>query len=93
MKTGDIESYVNSLNNLTSIEIKIEEDEEVVGFRVVKTKETYVFEDEDDLLSQLTEDNIEYLNKEEYHKVKEKLFFKKDLIDNKHSIQNWFARL
>ena len=48
MRTGDIESYVNSLKNLTSIEIKIEEDEEVVGFRVVKTKETYVFEDEAD---------------------------------------------
>ena len=53
MKTGDIESYVNSLKNLTSIEIKIEEDEEVVGFRVVKTKETYVFEDEDEALAKV----------------------------------------
>ena len=53
MRTGDIESYVNSLKNLTSIEIKIEEDEEVVGFRVVKTKETYVFEDEDEALAKV----------------------------------------
>ena len=53
MRTGDIESYVNSLKNLTSIEIKIEEDEEVVGFRVVKTKETYVFEDEGEALAKV----------------------------------------
>ena len=38
---------------MTSIEIKIEEDEEVVGFRVVKTKETYVFEDEDEALAKV----------------------------------------
>ena len=35
MRTGDIESYVNSLKNLTSIEIKIEEDEEKIATVVV----------------------------------------------------------
>ena len=49
MKYTDIKDYVDSLENLRKIEFTIEDDEEMSGgFYVVKTKETYVFEDEAD---------------------------------------------
>ena len=49
MRYTDIKDYVDSLENLRKIEFTIEDDEEMSGgFYVVKTKETYVFEDETD---------------------------------------------
>lgn len=49
MKYTDIKDYVDGLENLKKIEITIEDDEEMSGsFYVVKTKETYVYEDEAD---------------------------------------------
>ena len=49
MRYTDIKDYVDSLENLRKIEFTIEDDEEMSGgFFVVKTKETYVFEDEAD---------------------------------------------
>lgn len=49
MRYTDIKDYVDSLENLRKIELTIEDDEEMSGgFYVVKTKETYVFEDEAD---------------------------------------------
>lgn len=47
MRYTDIKEYIDSLNNLRKIEITIEDDEDMSGnFYVVKTKETYVYEDE-----------------------------------------------
>ena len=44
-----VKDYVDGLENLKKIEITIEDDEEMSGsFYVVKTKETYVYEDEAD---------------------------------------------
>ena len=49
MRYTDIKDYVDSLENLRKIEFTVEDDEEMSGgFYVVKTKETYVFEDEAD---------------------------------------------
>lgn len=49
MRYTEIKDYVDSLENLRKIEFTIEDDEEMSGgFYVVKTKETYVFEDEAD---------------------------------------------
>ena len=49
MRYTDIKDYVDSLENLRKIEFTIEDDEEMSGgFYVVKTKETYVYEDESD---------------------------------------------
>lgn len=46
MKYSEIKDYIDSLDHLTKIEVKIELDE-YAGYQVVKTKETYVYEDED----------------------------------------------
>jgi hypothetical protein len=49
MKYTDIKDYIDGLENLRKIEITIEDDEETTGnFYVVKTKETFVYEDETD---------------------------------------------
>lgn len=49
MRYTEIKDYVDSLEKLRKIEFTIEDDEEMSGgFYVVKTKETYVFEDEAD---------------------------------------------
>lgn len=49
MRYTDIKDYIDSLENLKKIEITIEDNEEMSGsFYVVKTKETYVYEDEAD---------------------------------------------
>ena len=48
MKLSEINSYVETKTNLTKIEVTTEVDEYATGFYVVKTKETYVFEDEHD---------------------------------------------
>ena len=49
MKYTNIKDYIDSLENLRKIEFTIEDDEEMSGnFYVVKTKETYVYEDESD---------------------------------------------
>ena len=47
MRYENIKEYIDSLENLRKIEFTIEDDEEMSGsFYVVKTKETYVYEDE-----------------------------------------------
>lgn len=49
MKYTDIKDYIDSLENLRKIEFTIEDDEEMNGnFYVIKTKETYVYEEESD---------------------------------------------
>lgn len=49
MRYTDIKEYVDGLENLRKIEFTIEDNEEMSGsFYVVKTKETYVYEDEAD---------------------------------------------
>ena len=49
MKYTNIKDYIDSLENLRKIDFTIEDDEEMSGtFYVVKTKETYVYEDESD---------------------------------------------
>lgn len=49
MKYTDIKDYIDNLDNLKKIEVTIEDDEEMSGsYYIVKTKETYVFEDEVD---------------------------------------------
>ena len=49
MKYTDIKDYIDSLENLRKIEFTIEDDEEMSGnFYVIKTKETYVYEEESD---------------------------------------------
>lgn len=46
MKYTEIVDYIDSLENLTKIEVKIEADE-YSGYQVLKTKETFSFGDED----------------------------------------------
>ena len=49
MRYTDIKDYIDGLENLRKIEFTIEDNEEMSGsFYVVKTKETYVYEDEAD---------------------------------------------
>lgn len=49
MRYTDIEAYINDLENLKKIDVTIENDEEMNGsFYITKTKETYVFENEEE---------------------------------------------
>ena len=49
MKYTNIKDYIDSLENLRKIELTIEDDEEMSGnFYVVKTKETFVYDNETD---------------------------------------------
>ena len=49
MKYTQIKEYIESLPNLRKIEVVFEDDEDMAGnFYVVKTKETYVYENEED---------------------------------------------
>lgn len=55
MKLSEINSYVETKTNLTKIEVTTEVDEYATGFYVVKTKETYVYESEDDADAKINE--------------------------------------
>ena len=49
MRYTEIENYINNLENLRKIEITIEDDEDMSGsFYITKTKETYVYDNEND---------------------------------------------
>lgn len=48
MNYKDLVNYIDSLDNLKKIEVTIENSEEMDTFYITKTKETYVFEDEQD---------------------------------------------
>lgn len=55
MTLTNINEYVASKDNLTKIEVTAEVDEYSTGFYVVKTKETYVYESEDDADAKINE--------------------------------------
>lgn len=49
MRYTEVKDYIDGLENLRKIEFAIEDDEDMnSSFYVVKTKETYVFDNEED---------------------------------------------